>query len=214
MYTPRHFRLDDPDAIAKVLREHSFGTLVTAFDGEPLATHLPFVFEADRGEHGTLVTHMARANPQWRQFERYEREGGLALAIFQGPHSYISPSWYSDDEPAVPTWNYVTVHAYGRPVILDDPAEVRALLDRLVDTNEAGLDPEWSLSSQAEDYLDLRARGIVAFELPLERIEAKAKLSQNKPDEVRVEVADQLEAQRWSDGAALARLMRDVPRSS
>jgi transcriptional regulator len=214
MYTPRHFRLDDPQAIAKVMRAHSFGTLVTAFDGEPLATHLPFVFEADRGPHGTLVTHMARANPQWQQFSRYQSEGGLALAIFQGPHSYISPSWYPDDEPTVPTWNYVTVHAYGRPLILDDPAEVRALLDQLVDTNEAGLDPEWSLSSQADGYLEQRARGIVAFELPLERIEAKAKLSQNRPDDVRIGAAASLEAQGWPDSSDMARLMRDVPGSS
>lgn len=209
MYTPRHFRLDDQQTIAAVIREHSFGTLVTAFDGEPLASQLPFVFEPDRGPHGTLVTHMARANPQWQQFARYDSEGGLALAIFQGPHSYISPSWYADDEPAVPTWNYVTVHAYGRPIILDDPVEVHSLLNQLVDTNEAGLDPEWSLSSQTDEYIEQHARAIVAFELPLERIEAKAKLSQNKPDALRMGAADALESQGWPDSAEVARAMRD-----
>lgn len=211
MYIPRHFQLDDPEVVAELIQRHSFGTLITAFDGEPQATHLPFVFEPDRGQRGTLVSHMARANPQWQQFERYSSEGGLALAIFQGPHSYISPTWYGDAEPAVPTWNYVTVHTYGVPRIIEHPGELRALLEQLVDTNEAGLDPEWSLSSQDDEWVEQRARGIVAFELPLQRVEAKAKLSQNKPDDVRAGAADALESQGWSDSAELARLMRDLP---
>ncbi|MBT5773389.1 MAG: FMN-binding negative transcriptional regulator [Dehalococcoidia bacterium] len=214
MYIPRHFQLEDHEAIAAVLRDHSFGTLVTTFDGEPQATHLPFVFDPDRGQYGTLVSHMARANPQWQQFARYGPEGGLALAIFQGPHSYISPTWYGDTEPAVPTWNYIAVHAYGRPLILDDPSAVRALLDQLVDTNEAGLDPQWSLSSQSDEYVERMMRAIVAFEIPLERLEAKAKLSQNKSDEMRLGAADALEAQGWPDSAEIARLMRTPPASS
>jgi len=208
MYIPRPFQLDDREAIATVIRRHSFATLVTAFDGEPVATQLPFVFEPDRGERGTLVSHMARANPQWQQFERYATEGGSAVVIFQGPHSYISPSWYPPDEPAVPTWNYVTVQAYGRPSILDDVEAVKALLHQLVDTNEAGLDPPWSLSSQAEEYVERMIRGIVAFELPVERFEAKAKLSQNKPDAIRLGTADALESQGWTDAGVVAQLMR------
>ena len=213
MYTPRHFQLEDHEAIAEVMSSHSFGTLVTTFDGEPQATHLPFVFDPDRGQYGTLVSHMARANPQWQQFARYGSEGGMALAIFQGPHSYISPTWYGDTEPAVPTWNYVAVHAYGRPLILDDPSAVRALLDQLVDTNEAGLTPPWKLS-QADGYVERMMRAIVAFEIPLERLEAKAKLSQNKSDEMRLGAADALEAQGWPDSAEVARLMRAAPGSS
>ena len=213
MYIPRYFQLEDHEAIAAVLRDHSFGTLVTTFDGEPQATHLPFVFDPDRGQYGTLVSHMARANPHWQQFARYGPEGGMALAIFQGPHSYISPTWYGDTDPAVPTWNYVAVHAYGRPVILDDPSAVRALLDQLVDKNEADLDPPWKLS-QADDYVERMIGAIVAFEIPLERLEAKAKLSQNKSDEMRLGAADALEAQGWPDSAAVARLMRTPPGSS
>ena len=210
MYIPRHFRLEDREAVVELLGRHSFGTLVTSFDGEPQATHLPFVFDPDRGQYGTLVSHMARANPQWQQFVRYGPEGGLALAIFQGPHSYISPSWYGDAEPTVPTWNYVAVHAYGRPHILDAPREVRALLDRLVASNEAGLDPAWALSSQPDDYIERMMRAIVAFQMPLERLEAKAKLSQNKPDDARLGAANALEAQGWPASAELARLMRDA----
>ncbi len=209
MYIPRYFELEDHEAIAGVLRDHSFGTLVTAFDGEAQATHLPFSFDPDRGQNGTLVSHMARANPQWQQFARYGPEGGMALAIFQGPHSYISPTWYGDTEPAVPTWNYVAVHAYGRPVILDDPSAVRALLDQLVDKNEASLDPAWALSRLSDDYVERMMRAIVAFEMPLERLEAKAKLSQNKSAEMRLSAADALESQGWPDSAELARLMRD-----
>lgn len=211
MYIPRHFQLDDPQVVVDLIRRHSFGTLVTAFDGEPVATQLPFVFDLDRGEHGTLVSHMARANPQWQQFQRYGSEAGLALVIFQGPHSYISPTWYGDSEPAVPTWNYVTVQAYGRPLILDDTERVKALLHQLVDTNEAGLTPPWSLDSQTDEYVERMMRAIVAFELPLDRIEAKAKLSQNKPDATRIGAADGLERQDWSNSAEVARLMRDAP---
>lgn len=208
MYIPRPFRLDDREAIVEVMRRHSFATLVTAFDGEPQATQLPFVYEAQRGDHGTLVSHMARANPQWQDFGRYASEGGSALVMFEGPHSYVSPSWYPADEPAVPTWNYVTVQVYGVPRVIEDSSEVRMLLARLVDTNEAGLDPGWSLDSQADEYVERMMRGVVAFELPVERIEAKAKLSQNKADASRLGVAGALERQGWRDAAEVARLMR------
>lgn len=211
MYIPRQFQLDDREAISEVMRRHSFATLVTAFDGEPQATQLPFVYDAERGEHGTLVSHMARANPHWQQFERYTSEGGSALVIFGGPHSYISPSWYPEGEPAVPTWNYVTVQAYGVPRVIEDSSEVRALLGELVDSNEAGLDPAWSLDSQADEYVERMMRGVVAFELTVERIEAKAKLSQNKSDGTRLGAAEALDRQGWGDVASeVARLMRDA----
>lgn len=181
MYVPEAFRLDDPRRIVEVMRAHDFALLVSAAEGVPQATHLPFLYDPKRGPQGTLLAHMARPNPQWRDFEKLAEEGQEALVIFQGPHAYISPSWYGEGPPNVPTWNYVAVHAYGLPRVIDDAAEVRALLERLVTTQEAGLDPAWSTAGLTEKYLAGMQRGLVAFEIPVSRLEAKAKLSQNKP---------------------------------
>jgi transcriptional regulator len=123
---------------------------------------------------------MARPNPQWRDFEKLAAAGQEALVIFQGPHSYISPTWYGEGPPNVPTWNYVAVHAYGIPEVIEEPERVRVLLDRLVATQEAGLDPAWSTAGLTEKYMAGMQRGLVAFEIPVSRLEAKAKLSQNK----------------------------------
>ena len=122
---------------------------------------------------------MARANPQWQDFAKLADGGGEALVIFQGPHAYVSPNWYGPGA-AVPTWNYVAVHAYGPPQIMDDPARVRALLDRLVRVQETDSQTPWSMASQEDEYIERMMRGIVAFEIPVTRLEAKAKLSQNK----------------------------------
>src|ERR1700680_4492985 len=110
MYIPERFREDDKAILKTFIREHSFGILVTQGDDAPCATHLPFLYNAERGHYGLLSAHMARANPQWQSFAS-ERE---ALVIFQGPHAYISPSWY-DVAASVPTWNYAAVHVYGIP---------------------------------------------------------------------------------------------------
>jgi transcriptional regulator len=180
MYVPEAFRLDDPQRIAEVIRAHDFALLVTAPEGAPQATHLPFMYDPEAGAKGTLLAHMARPNPQWRDFEKLAAAGQEALVIFQGPHAYISPTWYGEGPPNVPTWNYVAVHAYGIPGVIEAPERVRALLDRLVATQEAGLDPAWSTAGLTEKYMAGMQRGLVAFEIPVSRLEAKAKLSQNK----------------------------------
>lgn len=180
MYVPEAFRLGDRARIAEVLQRYDFALLVTAPEGVPQASHLPFLYDPDRGEHGTLLAHMARPNPQWRDFAALAAQNQEALVVFQGPHSYISPTWYGEGPPSVPTWNYVAVHAYGLPRVIDDPAEVRALLDRLVGVQEAGLDPAWSTAGLTEKFLGGMQRGLVAFEIPVSRLDAKAKLSQNK----------------------------------
>lgn len=180
MFVPKAFRLDDRQAIAAVLETYDFGLLVTALDGNPQASHLPFLYDADAGPEGTLLGHMARANSQWRDFEDLAERGEQALVIFQGPHSYISPTWYGGGPPTVPTWNYVAVHAYGIPRVIDDPATVRALLDRLVAIQEAGQAQPWSMQGLEESFTQAMMRGLVAFEIPVTRLEGKAKLSQNK----------------------------------
>jgi len=180
MYIPEPFVLTDRDEILAVMRDYAFAVLVSVVDGAPpQATHLPFLFDAATGPNGTLVAHMARANPHWRDLARLQSDGDEALVVFQGPHAYVSPRWYGPGA-AVPTWNYVTVHAYGTPRLIDDAARVRALLADLSATYEAGAAEPWRLDAQEDSYVRANMRGIVAFEIPVARLEAKAKLSQNK----------------------------------
>jgi transcriptional regulator len=207
MYVPNVFALTDAEAIAEVMREYDFALLVTAPGGTPRASHLPVLHDPARGDKGTLLAHMARANPQWKDFAKLADGGGEALAVFQGPHAYVSPNWYGPGA-AVPTWNYVAVHAYGVPQIVDDPARVRALLDRLVQVQERGSRAPWSMESQDGEYLERMMRGIVAFEIPVTRLEAKAKLSQNKGLEDRRAVIAALSGRGDPSATDVAEAMR------
>ena len=176
MYVPKHF--DAPDAAwchALIARE-SFALLVsTGADAIPFATHLPLLLDPARGPHGTLLGHVARANPHARLLA----DAAPTLAVFQGPHAYVSPAWYSA-HPSVPTWNYVAVHASGVGALVEDAARVRALLADLVRAYEGAGGTAWSLDALPEDYMAGMQRGIVAFEIPIDRLEGKAKLSQNR----------------------------------
>jgi transcriptional regulator len=140
------------------------------------ATHLPFLLDETRGPNGTLLGHMARANPHWQGL----RTGVESLVIFQGPHAYISPGWYVSEQ-AVPTWNYTAVHAYGSASLMENPQRVRELLERTVHTFEGDTPQAWSTARLDESYITNLARGIVAFELPIARLEGKRKLGQNRP---------------------------------
>jgi transcriptional regulator len=178
MYVPRRYQELDPDTIDAFIRANDFATLVS-FDGaRPVATHL--LLEAERREDRSLRLngHMARANPQWRSFQADQD----ALAIFAGPHTYISPRWYSHVN--VPTWNYMAVHAYGTPRVITEPDELRALLKRLVDRHEAGSGarPQYRLETLPEDFLAQQMKAIVGFQIEVTRIEASFKLSQNRDE--------------------------------
>jgi transcriptional regulator len=186
MYLPSSFRAEDLGEIHALMRQYSFAILITQHDGAPFATHLPFLLDAERGPHGTLLAHMARANPQWRDFD----SGREALVIFQGPHAYISPSWY-EVHPSVPTWNYAVVHAYGIPRIIEDHAQLHQMLAALVDTHESAFAQPWRMNLPA-DYLDRQTRALVGFELEITRLEGKLKLSQNRADGDRRRVAEAL----------------------
>jgi transcriptional regulator len=181
MYIPAAFRETRLEVLHALIREHSFATLISQLDGEPFATHLPFLLDATRGDHGTLRGHLARANPHWHSFA----DGQPALVVFQGPHAYISPNWYLAEQ-AVPTWNYSAVHAYGTPSIVSDWPTVRTLLEDTVATFESGLgQPEaWTIERDSADYIEKLAQGIVAFEMPITRLEGKRKLSQNRPGDI------------------------------
>lgn len=175
LYAPAHFaQADRADAVA-LIAAHPFATLITAVDGaEPQVSHLPLLVEGD-----ALVGHLAKANPHWQRFEH-----GSTIAIFHGPHAYVSPRWYAQPERNVPTWNYATVHVSGRPQLLDRAA-AQSSLAKLT----RAFDPHW----QADEATLLRLLpGIVAFRLPIARIEAKFKMSQNKTPADRSGVVDGL----------------------
>jgi transcriptional regulator len=176
MYIPKHFAITDAVWCHALMRAQSFAAMITADDaGVPFATHLPILVDPARGPLGTLRGHVARANPHWR----YLAAGRPTLVVFAGAHAYVSPSWYAK-QPSVPTWNYVAVHATGTGVLVEDPAAVTTLLADLVRTYEGGGPTAWSVEGLPEDYLAGMQRGIVAFEIPIGRLEGKAKLSQNR----------------------------------
>lgn len=195
MYVPKHFSVEDRAALNALIRANPFGLLVGELEGSPFATHLPFLLDGDR-----LLSHFARGNPHWKSIDGQTE----MLAVFSGPHAYVSPRWY-ESKQAVPTWNYAAVHVYGAPRVIEDAGEVRALLDRLVREYE---EDSWSLDGQDADFTDRMSRGIVAFEIPVERIEGKFKLSQNRTVEDRHRVIEAFEAPGDGENADLARLMR------
>lgn len=203
MYVPPHFAIEDPAEAAALIEAHSFGILVSDTETGMEATHIPFLLRRDEaGGPAALLGHVARANPHWKAFDAARR----AMVLFQGPHAYVSPGWYPAGKK-VPTWNYVAVHVYGTPRIMEDAAAVRALLEEMVATYEAGSPEPWSLDGQPEDYLDAMQKGTVAFEIPVERVDAKAKLSQNHPEGNRTGAIAGLRAQGTPDGLAIAELM-------
>jgi transcriptional regulator len=152
MYVPQQFALSDQDRIVDLIERNDFALMITALDGRPTAVHLPFLYDPSRGEKGILLAHMAKANPQWQDFEAMAAAGGEALVIFQGPHAYISPSDYRSDKPNVPTWNYLAVHAYGCPRVISEPGAVRDLLSRLSEKQEAGRSQPWRFESLPEKF--------------------------------------------------------------
>jgi transcriptional regulator len=206
MYIPTFTAVTDPELLHDLMRRFSFATFVTAHDGRPFATHLPFLFSPEEGEQGTLVAHMARANPQWRGFA----DGSEALVIFQGPHTYVSPSWY-EEEVSVPTWNYAVAHAYGVPRVITDAGRVREILRALVDTHEEGFEEPWEMELP-EDYLQRQLRAIVAFEVPITRLEGKFKLSQNRSAGDQQRVSDQLATCPDANAQAVQEMMQALAR--
>ena len=182
----------------QVIEENSFATIVSNKDGVPTATHIPLLLHKD-GDH--LSGHFARANKQWMDLNGQE-----VLAIFQGPHSYISPSWY-ETKDAVPTWNYVSVHVYGKVQIIEDSNEVKDFLSKMVDKYE-GKDSLYKLEKVSATYLDDLYKGIVCFKLIIDRIEATAKLSQNHSVERQERVIQGLEKVGSEQSKGIARWMK------
>jgi transcriptional regulator len=193
MYIPSHFRESDERVLAEFIDAHAFGTLVTIATGAPFASHLPFLYDRDGR---ALHAHVARGNPQWQ----HVAASPDVLVVFQGPHGYVSPTWYA--EPGVPTWNYTAVHVYGRARVLDDAAATGRHVERLAARFERGSAAPW-----VPDYDARRLAGIVGIEIAIGEIQGKFKLSQNRSAEDRARVAARLEASGTDNDTALARLV-------
>jgi transcriptional regulator len=202
MYTPARFAESDRPKLHDFIEQHSFGMLVAQHGDEPFATHLPFLLRRNEGSHGVLIGHMAKANPHW-QFA----DGKSVLAVFAGPHAYISPSWY-EDENVVPTWNYVAVHVYGT---LSAIHESDTLTEILRDSLAQFEDPKspWEFDPASEFAAKLRQQ-IVGFRIDIARIEGKWKLNQNHPRERREKVIRALRNRTDADSLAIADMMEEV----
>jgi transcriptional regulator len=203
MYIPAPFREERLDVLYQVIRDNSFATLVSRGKDGLIATHIPFLLDASRGAHGTLVGHVARENPHWRSFG----DDHDTLAIFQGPHAYISPSWYTTPY-AVPTWNYVAVHAYGRPRLVEEEAALYRIVAKTVATFEKQFDYAWDLEAWRE-YAEKLLKNIVGFEMEITRLEGKRKLSQNRSAADQERVVAGLSQQGEPLGLAVAEIMRE-----
>jgi transcriptional regulator len=173
VYLPESFRVSDREACFDLIEGFGFATLISWSSTDPVVSHVPLLLDRDSVDEGRLVGHVARANPHWKRFDGAER----ALAIFQGPHGYVSPSWYVT-HPSVPTWNYAVVHVYGAPRTVDAD-RTWGILKRLIDKYEGGRRQAWKPDLPPE-FVEENLRAIVGFEMPIARLEAKFKLSQNR----------------------------------
>jgi transcriptional regulator len=201
MHLPDAFAEPDLTRLHDFIEQHSFGLLVSQVDGLPFATHLPFLLERTAGPNGTLVGHLARANPQWR-----EAGGQTALAIFIGPHVYISPTWY-EAEQVVPTWNYTAVHAYGRVEVVEDERSLLDIVQRSVGFYERAMPRPWSFDP-AGPFVGRLLAQIVGVRIEVERVEGKFKLNQNHPAERRQKVVRALRERGDENARAVAALMQ------
>jgi len=175
-YLPAHFEERNLATLHTLVEAHPLATWATLQGGEIAVHHIPFMLDRTRGSLGTLVGHVARANPVWRELQR-------SVLVFQGPQAYISPGWYPSKQEhgkVVPTWNYAVVHAQGTPVAVQEPEALLAIVSRLTDTHEAAQRKPWQVGDAPPDYIDKMLQGIVGIEVPIDRLVGKWKVSQNR----------------------------------
>lgn len=180
MYIPKHFEETDIGVLHSLVRAHPLGAWVTHAPDRLLVNHVPFLVDASRGEYGTLVGHVARANTVWRSFS----SSTPSVVVFQGPQAYISPPWYptkQEDGRVVPTWNYAVVHAHGFPRVIEDRDGLLALVERLTMEHESTQLSPWKVSDAPAEYIEKRLAAIVGIEIPIASLEGKWKVSQNQP---------------------------------
>ena len=205
MYIPPAFRDDDLTSLHATIREARLANLITMTADGLIATPLPLLLDSASGPQGVLLGHMARANPQWSS-----PPVGEALAIFMGPDAYVSPSWYPTKQETgkvVPTWNYITVHAYGTVEFFEDPGRLHAAVSRLTGHHEAARPKPWAVDDAPETYIQAQLRGIVGVQLTITRLEGKRKLSQNRSAPDREGVIAGLAASAGDNDLTVARIM-------
>ncbi len=204
MYQPPHFREDRLEVLQELVRAHPLGLLISAGPGGLMANPIPFVLDpgsptlGPQRQLGLLRCHVAKANEQWRELEALDE----CLVVFQGPQAYVTPSWYAtkrETGKVVPTWNYATVHAWGRPVVTHDPAWLRRQIDDLTDLREGRLPKPWAVSDAPDAFVASQMKGIVGIEIEVVRSEGKWKMSQNRNEADRQGVVEGLSAHGGQD---------------
>jgi transcriptional regulator len=208
MYIPNHFKEEDKKEIEALIREFGFATLVSVKDNLPWATHIPLELVTDEADKWILRGHMAKANPHWKNFEPIRD----VLAIFMGPHSYVSPSWYNHRN--VPTWNYKAVHLYGKATLLQGE-KLEAMLRKLMSRYETmhAVKPQ-AYDETPANILETDFKGLVGFEIKVERIEAASKLSQNRDPESHQSIIEHLKKMEAYDAKRIAEEMEKTPKSA
>ncbi|WPN47190.1 MULTISPECIES: FMN-binding negative transcriptional regulator [unclassified Pseudomonas] len=206
MYTPKAFAIDDLQEMQQQILDTRLALLVTHGEQGLQASHLPLLLDAEQGPNGTLYGHFAKANPQWKELQ----SGAEALVIFAGADAYVSPGFYpgkAENGKVVPTWNYVAVHAYGSAEVFTDAERLLKLVSALTDRHEAGRAQPWKVADAPVDYIEGMLRAIVGFALPVQRLEGKRKLSQNRNAADIAGVREGLSASRDVHDQTLAHLM-------
>jgi len=209
VYLPKHFEERDAGRLRSLIQRYPLGALVTATESGLDANHIPFLFADTGGAAGTLHGHIARANPLWREGVR----DATALVIFQGPNSFISPSWYPskrENARVVPTWNYAVVHVHGVLRFVDDPAWVRSHVEALTREHEGKRDPPWAVTDAPAEFVDKMVSAVVGIEISITRWYGKWKVSQNRSAADRVGVVEGLEREASASSVAMAALVKET----
>ena len=207
MYIPPAFAIGELPSLHAAIRQSRLANVITATAEGLMASPLPLLLDPSEGDYGVLYGHLARANRQWTA-----APNGEALAVFMGPDAYVTPAWYQakrETGKVVPTWNYVTVHAYGEIEFFDDEVRLLDIVTRLTNAHEGKREAPWAVSDAPAPFIQSQLRGIVGLRMPISRLEGKRKLSQNRSAEDQARVAAELGASRDAADRALAKLMRE-----
>lgn len=207
MYVPKHHEESDISVLHALMRSHPLGTWVTQGDGELLANHVPFLVDPARGEFGTLIGHVARANRVWQSFSKTVN----SVVVFQGPQTYITPSWYPSKHAhgkAVPTWNYAVVHAHGLPRAIEDREWLLQHVNQLTNVHEAEQALPWKVADAPPEFTDKLLQSIVGIEIPITRLVGKWKVSQNRPEPDKLGVVAGLLAREDAPSREMASLVK------
>lgn len=203
MYVPKFNEENNLHTMHYLIRSMPLGTWSSIVDGAIVTNHIPFVLHEDRGEFGTLVGHVAKSNPIWKEFSTDSE----SVVVFQGEQAYITPSWYPSKQEhgkAVPTWNYVVVHAHGIPKKIEDADWLLKHLNELTDIHESGQSLPWKVSDAPDSFIDQLVQAIVGIEIPINRIIGKWKLGQNRPEADKLGVIAGLQSTNDTDALGLA----------